>query len=159
MTRNVGPGLGLLLLASTVGCGGSDGAAAPENVSARLSDAIATVVKVSWTTSEPSTGYVEYGPTGALGTRTPPETTPATDHEQDLLGLEADTDYSFRVVTRGDDGGSSSVLGIRTGDLPLGMPPLTLTGEGHEGFILAPVLGATTAVLVIDAAGKIVWYH
>ncbi len=141
-----------------VSCGGSDGGA-PENISARLSDAISTVVKVSFRTSEPATAYVEYGPTESLGSRTPLEGAASTAHEQDLLGLEADTTYYYRVVTTGEGGSASGTLSIRTGDLPLGMPPLSLTGEGHDGFVLVPVLGATTAVLVIDADGKIVWYH
>jgi hypothetical protein len=52
----------------------------PVNVTAALSDQIATVVTVHWTTAVPTTGYVEFGPTGALGRRTAVETTPALDH-------------------------------------------------------------------------------
>jgi hypothetical protein len=39
------------------------------------------------------------------------------------------------------------------------MPALTVTGSGFDGFIVVPVLGATTAVTIINAQGQIVWYH
>ena len=40
------------------------------------------------------------------------------------------------------------------------MPPLTRVGDGHQGFTVVPVLGGdTTAVTIINADGKIVWYH
>jgi hypothetical protein len=77
-----------------------------------------------------------------------------------LLGLTADTLYYYRVVSQnGDDLTRSGLASLRTGDLPLGMPALTRTGDGHEQFTLVPILGATTAVTIIDPNGKIVWYH
>ena len=45
-------------------CGDSPDARRPVNVTAALSDQIATVVTVHWTTAVPTTGYVEFGPTG-----------------------------------------------------------------------------------------------
>jgi hypothetical protein len=134
--------------------------AVPRDVSARVSEAIRTVVKVTFTTDAPAQGYVEYGTTPSLGLRTPSESTASVTHERDLLGLSADTDYYYRVVaSSGGEEAKGDVLSIRTGNLPLGMPPLTLEGDGHAGFVLVPVLGATTAVLVLDSAGRIVWYH
>jgi hypothetical protein len=63
------------------------------------------------------------------------------------------------VIWDGDDAGASETATFRTGDLPVGMPALSLVGEGHDQFTLVPVLGATTAVLIIDPQGEIVWYH
>jgi hypothetical protein len=144
-------------------CGGSSpDPKAPTNVMAEVSLAIATVVHVRWTTTEASVGYVEFGPTQAMTTwaRTPVETTPAIDHTASLLGLTADTVIYYRAVAvDGTTAHRGATATIRTGDLPLGMPALTRTGDGHQGFTVVPVLGGTTAVTIIDADGQIVWYH
>ena len=52
-----------LALCSLAACGDSVDAQAPSHVVATVSDQIATVVIVRWTTDVPATGYVEYGPT------------------------------------------------------------------------------------------------
>jgi hypothetical protein len=133
----------------------------PTDVVATLSDQIATVVTVHWTTSVPTTGYVEYGMTKQLGGRTPVETTAALDHSAVVLGLTADAPAYFRAVSaeNGAPVASSGVQSIRTGVLPVGLPTLTQTGTGYDGFVVVPILGATTAVVIIDAKGNIVWYH
>ena len=149
----------MVVLAGACG-GGSPDAEAPTNVTAEVSATISTVVHVKWKTSEPSVGYVEFGPTQAMTMRTPTETTPATDHTASLLGLTADTVVYYRAVAvDGTTAHPGATATIRTGDLPLGMPALTRVGDGHQGFTIVPVLGGTTAVTIINADGKIVWYH
>lgn len=151
---------GALLAPLALGCGDSVDPRRPSSVLAELSPAIATVINVSWQTDEDSIGYVEYGATEELALTTPLEDAPTREHRVSLLGLQADTLYYYRVVTwDGDDAGRSGLESLRTGDLPIGLPPLTRTGEGHDQFTLVPILGATTAVTVIDPAGEIVWYH
>jgi Arylsulfotransferase (ASST)/Purple acid Phosphatase, N-terminal domain len=146
-----------LLLAGA--CGESNDPRRPAQVTAELSANISTVVKVRWTTQAASIGYVEFGPTRELGQNTPLEETPGTDHAATLLGLTADTEYFYRVVTwDGAATGASEILPIRTGDVPLGLV-LTRTGDGQTGFIVVPVLGSNTAVIIINAQGQIVWYH
>jgi hypothetical protein len=139
----------------TAACGGEP----PKGVSAEVSETISTVVHVRWSTDDPAVGYVEYGPSPSLEFRTPLEPAAATQHAQVLLGLKADTEYHYRVVV-GDE--SSAIGTIRTGDLPLGMPPLTQGGSEpgrQEEMVLTPVLGASTAVVILDRDGDIVWYH
>jgi hypothetical protein len=142
-------------------CGGSPDSRRPLDIVAEISPQIATVVNVHWTTAVPTTGYVEFGMTRQLGTRTPVETTAGLDHAATLLGLTADAPAYYRVVSA--EGGhavaSSGVDIIRTGALPVGLPHLTQTGSGQDGFIVVPILGATTAVTIINATGDIVWYH
>jgi hypothetical protein len=59
-----------------------------------------------------------------------------------------------------EDGAATSALTrVRTGELPLGLPELTLDGEGHDLFTLTTVLGGTKAVVVLDPQGRIVWYR
>jgi hypothetical protein len=145
------------LCLACLGCSGEDGSA-PRDVTARVSETISTVVSVTFSTDEPSRGYVEYGETPELGTRTPLEPAPTSSHARTLLGLAADTEYFFRAVT--DDGASvSPVTRIRTGDLPLGFPELTLTGSGHDHFTLTTLLGNLDAIVVLDPDGRIVWYR
>ncbi len=149
-------------LLSAVGCGGSADPKRPSNVVAEVSDQIATVVHVRWTTDAPTTGYVEYGTAAAdLGARTPVEATATGAHAVSLLGLTADTVTFFRVVTSDGSaaGATSAVQNIRTGNLPVGLPSLTQTGSGFDGFIVVPLLGTKRAVVILNARGEIVWYH
>ena len=136
-------GLGLGLAA----CGDAANHKRPAHASATLSDKIATVVKVGWTTEEASVGYVEYGPTRERGLRAPTETVATQAHAMTLLGLTADSDCYCRAIT--SDGSSSipgDIASIRTGVLPVGLPPLTQTGTGQSEFIVAPVIGKEPAL-------------
>jgi hypothetical protein len=149
--------LSFMVAAGIGGCGESAGPESPSNVVAAVSDKIATVVKVQWTTGASTVGYVEYGPTPGLGLRTPVELVPDKAHSAALLGLTSDTVYYYRPVT--SKGASAHTASIRTGNLPLGLPVLTATGKEQPGFIVVPVVGASVAVIIIDGKGEIVWYY
>jgi hypothetical protein len=138
------------VFAATLGC-------AESSIKAEVSPHIATVVNVSWSTGAAVKGYVEYGPTRELGSRTPLEAVATNAHSATLLGLHAETDYFYRVVDAA--GSASSIAKVRTNPLPIGLPQLTMTGTGLDGFIVVPILGATRAVLMLDREGKIVWYR
>jgi hypothetical protein len=130
------------------------------NLEAEVSDAVATVVTVRWTTQTPSSGYVAFGLTDVLGNRTPIENDAVIEHEALLLGLVAGTEYHFKVVLSEDDGGyESPIQSVTTGSLPLELPVLTAEGNGHDLFAVVPILGATTAVTIINPEGEIVWYR
>ena len=150
-----------LVVIELAACGGEEpepSAATPHGVSASVSESVATVVRVEWATDEPTTGYVRFGPTDDLAHRTPTEAEPTREHSRVLLGLTADTRYLYEVVSVGT-GATSGVGSIETGPLPGGMPTLTRRGDGHDLFTVVPVLGATTAVLILDPQGRVVWYH
>lgn len=150
---------GLVALLPLLACGASSSPTRPSQVVAEISDTIATVVKVRWTTAEPTLGYVEYGPTKALGSRTPAEAGRAKEHAAALLGMTADSDCYYRAVTADASGSLASDVGsIHTGNLPVGLPPVTQTGAGQQGFIVVPVIGAKNWVLVLDPRGQVVWY-
>lgn len=159
--RAAGAAIAIALAAPVGGCGDSPDARGPSNVVATVSAEIATVVIVTWKTAVPTTGYAEFGPTAKLGARTPIDVAASTDHTAILLGLTADTPVFYRAVSA--EGGkavaTSGVASIRTGPLPVGLPALTRTGNGYDGFVVVPILGATTAVVIINANGDIVWYH
>ncbi len=152
---------GMLIVAAFAwGCGVETENTTPQNVSAEVNPDIATVVKVTWTTEKASTGYVEYGPTEALGMNTPLSTEDIVEHEQLLLGLRSDTVYYYRVVTwDGADAGQSDIKSVRTGYLPSGMPQIEVEGSGHDEFAVVPLLGALRSIVILDPEGQIVWYH
>jgi len=143
-----------------LGCGESDAWREPSDVRAELAPDMATIVQVSWRTDEPSVGYVEYGQELGLDFSTPLETTPSRSHSQLLLGLTADTPYSFRVVSwDGREAGASAIRSVRTGPLPSQLPAFEESGSGLEGFVLVPFQGKDAGVVILDADGRVVWYH
>jgi hypothetical protein len=153
---------GVLLLAA---CGADEGSFAPTGVSATTSPNVVTVVNVSWTTSDPSIGYVSYGKTSSLGENTQMEAKPGTSHAQTMLGLSADTTYYYRVVTwDGHAAGASPVQTLRTPPLPAEIPSFTATDETDEDepfdqLLLVPATGDSTVVTVLAANGEVIWYH
>lgn len=149
-----------LVVLALCACEEAEDPRAPRDVRAEVSEHVSTVVTVRWQTDEASVGYVQYGLTEAMELKTPIASKQTQQHEQLLLGLTSDTEYHYRVVTwDGDDAAASELRTIRTGDLPTGMPRLEVEGDGHDQFTILPVLGSTTAVLILDPNGKIVWYH
>jgi hypothetical protein len=52
---------------------------------------------INWTTDEPSTSQVEYGPTTSYGSMTPLDNALVTSHSVTLTGLAAGTTYNYRV--------------------------------------------------------------
>jgi hypothetical protein len=153
-------GAAFLLVACAAACGSSSDARQPTGVTATVSDRIVTVVTVHWTTAVDTTGYVEFGPTSALGSRTPLEATPGRDHTAVMLGLAADAPAYFRAVSAegGTSVAASAVQTIRTGSLPVGLPALTQVGDGFDGFVVVPLLGSMRAVTILNPKGEIVWY-
>jgi predicted esterase len=62
-----------------------------------ISNKTQTSVTIIWTTDEPSTSQIEYGPTSAYGFHTPLNSSLVTFHSQSLSGLAAGTTYNYRV--------------------------------------------------------------
>jgi len=132
----------------------------PSHVEATVSEDIETVVKLEWQTQEPTRGYVEYGTTRELGLETPLEADETRDHAALLLGLTQETVVYYRVVSwDGDSAGASDIGSIETGRVPADIPEMEVEGDGHDDFIVVPVLGNTSAVTILNPAGDIVWYH
>ncbi len=80
---------------------------------------------VRWTTAEPTTGVVEWGPTAALG-RTAADTNLATTHAVTLTGLDECARYHFRV--RATDRSGNQVT------LDAGGAPFTFNARRVPGF-------------------------
>ncbi|MDP6931811.1 MAG: fibronectin type III domain-containing protein, partial [Myxococcota bacterium] len=112
----------LILLGLATACRVSPDA--PVDVTATVSEAIPTVVTVSWTTEETTRGQVEFGATDAYGQITPLEAEPSKTHSHLLLGLKADTEVHYRVVDQGGEITSDDGT-VTTGYLPTDLRALT----------------------------------
>jgi hypothetical protein len=124
------------------------------DVHAALTD-MPTVIRVTWSTEEETTGHVEFDT--ALGVVSTPDTA-GTTHEALLVGNRADTEVAFRVVT---DGAACPTEGrLTTGMLPPNLPDANLTGDPAEGatYTLVPmILPSASYLVLIDAEGEYVW--
>lgn len=165
MRLSVAP-LALLLAACHPGEGKDDtgpvGGADATDIVATVSPAMATVLIVTWSTAEPTAGFVMYGEDENYAQQTPVESEATTDHRALLLGLPGDTEVHFRVATTQVDTLLTSADQVaHTDPIPNGFPTLTRTGGDDPvgGFISLPVIGAVTAATFVDTQGRIVWYH
>lgn len=88
---------------------------APDTTAPTISNVTAsnitqTSTTVTWATNEPSDSQVEYGPTAAYGSTISPSSSLVTDHNVNLSGLSASTDYHYRVKSK-DASGNLAVSG------------------------------------------------
>ncbi|MFT5683270.1 MAG: hypothetical protein ACI8RZ_004201 [Myxococcota bacterium] len=132
-----------------------------QDVTAEISESVATVATVRWSTDEAATGYIEFGLTDRYGMQTP-STAKGTEHTAVLLGMHADTTYHYRVVGSLDgEEITSDDLTLTTNSLPSQLPTMTFDGDADswQGYIPVPLIGTLNAAVIIDSDGEIVWYH
>ena len=99
-------------------------------------------VTITWTTNEPSTSQVDYGPTTSYGSTTPLDSSLVTSHSVTLTDLTPGSIYNFRVRSS-DAAGNEALSGNNT------FPPDT---TAPTVAITAPSLNATLSGTVsIDA--------
>lgn len=142
-----------LLAALLAACNGE---LAVEDVTATVSEDVATVITVAWTSSRAEAMRVEYGEAGAFDLATPAESEPTTEHSATLVGMPAETEVSFRIVGDEYEGDAQTAT---TGALPPGVPDATVDGGGYDGWLLTSVNGGTNWVLMLDDQGRVVWYY
>lgn len=132
--------------------------AAPRLVDAEVTtaDAVSTVGVATWTTDRPSRTRIRYE-TPDRELTTPWEAEPSEAHRAWLVGVPADTAVDWTIE---DDGGR--VLGTGTwtsGSLPAGLPAITTDGGTTGHFMVTTLLGGSSAAVILDPEGRIVWYH
>lgn len=120
---------------------------------------IATVLRVSWTTTEATEGFIVFSD-GVLSHSTPLSAA-STEHSQLLLGVPADTDVSFQIMA-GDR--CSAINTARTESLPAGLPPLSVVtldaARVAGGYTIVPLITESTSfITIIDALGRYVWAY
>lgn len=130
------------------------------DVDASLSEAIPTVITVTWNTDSEVSGWIEYGANGALDHSTS-LTDANTAHEMWLLGMTADTEVSYRVMLESDGGTvEGEVQTITTGSMPLGLPDISTSGDTTPGsYMILPWLGVSSGILILSPEGAPVWWY
>lgn len=123
----------------------------------------ATVVVLSWTTPEPATSTVEFGPTVSYGRRTPRGEALTTEHRVMVVGLPASCDCFVRAlsVTASGEELRSADLSVRTADAPPSLSfttELDLAGSSDAPWVLA-VSAVTSAVAIVDGDGALIWWR
>jgi len=126
-------------------------------VEAVVAENMGTVVTVSWRTSAPTLGAVEFGEDDGFGRITADEATASKDHSVTLVGLAPETEIHFRVLSDGE--ADTRDYTVTTGAL-VGAPSLMVEGDGQDLFLAMPIVtDETTLVSVIDPQGRVVWLH
>ncbi len=140
---------------------GWDSETVPTAIQAGIVDEVVTVVRVRWETATESRGRVLFGESASMDRQTD-LTGMGREHEVLLLGMPADTQVFFQVVTEDDNGPTwlSPVDTITTGSLPEYLPVLTAKGTAPSwnDFLVGPVHNRVDYALMIDNQGRIVWY-
>ncbi len=109
---------------------------------------------ITWKTDEAATSQVKYGTTEAYGSTTPLNQKLATSHSVTLTGLDPDTTYHFRVMSKDGNGNEAMFAENQTlKTLPI-IPVGYQVGNRAPDFILKDLSGKD--VKLSDFRGKIV---
>jgi len=106
-----------------------------------VSDILETTATITWTTDEPATSQVEYGPTTAYGSTTSLDHNLVTVHSVMVTGLIPNTTYHYRVKSK--DGSSNEAV---SGDYLLVMLDT-----------IAPTISSVTSSGITTTTATITW--
>ena len=116
-----------------------------------------------FTTSRPCTGYLRAWKPGSQDTLYAAPTISGTLHEAYLGGLEPETPYVLQAVARdGECFYQGPVTNIVTGAVSTNVPTYTLVSgdsTAFSGWILLNKQTIPGGLLMLNAAGKTVWYQ
>jgi hypothetical protein len=106
-----------------------------------VSSITSTSAVVSWTTDQPTTSLVNYGPTSNYGMASTPNVTLSAAHSVTLTGLTPNTIYDFGVVSANSVGKSST----------------SANGTLTTSVAAAPVISGVTAATPTPNSATITW--
>ncbi len=109
-----------------------------------LSDATSSSITVTWLTSEPAAGQIEYGLDTTYGSQTTLEPDYDTDHAVQIAGLTADVVFHYRILSRDPSGNQS-----RSGDRTFVLNPSSDTTP--------PEIEQVTVIDVTSQSARIAW--
>jgi len=171
--------LSVPLLLTLGACGGDDKAddtaalaepVAVSGLSAEVSEAVTTMIQVTWTQDDPAESWIEFELDGAW-LSSPPIDRASGEHREWILGAPAETALAWRVVT--DNRGArfvSDEQSATTGALPEDMrsPEVTAWEPGlasPDGWLLGSVdvdgggsYSGPFWLFIADRQGRVVWY-
>lgn len=143
---------------------GCDRFASDFDATAALSADFGTVAFVSWETEAPGTSWVEYGRTAELGASTVVSGAEATAHEVMLVGIPPSSKVYWRAFSEvGGEVQRSAVLSIESGPIDRDSPDIDPEDEKMNpadaagGLVTTTTVVVPSYVLLLDAAGELVW--
>ena len=122
----------------------------PEIFGIEVSNVTELCATITWGTDDLATGQVEYGKRDVHGLITPPDEKLATSHHIRLTGLEPDTNYHFRIVSK-----NASQLQATSADRTFKTiyPQPAKVGNSAPDFAL-PQMGDNSMVMLSDFRGR-----
>lgn len=137
-----------------------------------LSSAISTVGIVTWSTdlAGVSDARIEFGPSGAGFTMSAPVDLSVQDYRTLLLGMKAESDYSFQIVANaGQQTCTSETFSLTTGPLSNSVPAIARDVANEAaiapGFFIAATGGGGgggggggSMAFILDSDGDVVWW-
>lgn len=140
-------------------------ACGPSECVATVDDDVRTTVNVDWTARAGGTASATFDP-GDGETATTEHETDGRDYTVGLYGLLPLTDVPWTAITTSRGGHETTCAGVtRTGNLPAGLPDLTVTVDDRarqspERYLLGGASSEERPVLfAIDRTGRWRWYH
>src|SRR5262245_40211045 len=123
-----------------------------------------TVPVVRWTTTDPGTSQVEFGPDASYGYTTPLLSEPTTDHEVLLAGLPAGHEWHWRAIS---DVPSGRIVSedhtVETCAANEDLPELTVRrydpARTELGWLVGSDLAQKSYVIAFNRDGDYVWWH
>jgi phosphodiesterase/alkaline phosphatase D-like protein len=116
---------------------------APPVVSGVTTETGSVTTTIGWTTNEPADGQVEYGLSPSYGSSSPVTPALTTGHSITITGLQPNTTYYYRVLSR-DIAGN---LGTSAGDSFTTDPP----------DVTPPTFSSIQTTLVTDTSARVTW--
>ncbi len=160
----------LLLLASgpAGGCDGCDEEPQDDDsadddgvileVTAEVSPVVGSVVTVTWATSRPTAGRVEWTDGGSRAS----DADDATEHRVQLRGLRAGEEHTFEVVAleQGEEV-ERHTGGFTTSPLPPELEQIGVHTSGEPadgGYLFTPLVTGDEFPVILDRAGNVLWW-
>jgi peroxiredoxin/DNA-directed RNA polymerase subunit M/transcription elongation factor TFIIS len=109
---------------------------------------------ITWATDEPATSQVEYGKTEAYGTTTPPDEKLTASHNVTLTGLDPETTYHLRVMSKDACHNEATSEADQTFKTSASIPIGLQTGNRAPDFTLQDLSGGE--VILSGLRGKVV---
>lgn len=127
-------------------------------------ESVSTVLRLTWTSEQPASSWVEYELESGESLITPVAEELSTDHEHILLGIPAGTEVHWQAHHT-VDGEKLTAQGTATS----GLPPADVGGfevttydpdqASGKGYLMGVLAGTPGAIFIIDRQGHWIWYH
>lgn len=120
--------------------------------SAVASSTTSVTASITWTTDEPGTSQVEYGPTTGYGTFSTLDTTSTTTHSTSLSSLSSNTTYHFRVATKDASNNVASSTDYTLLTAPTDSTPPVRSAGSPSGTLAAGTTSTTLSLTTDESA-------